>query len=121
MKNQIKLYDYLDIVMQEQQKQEWFKTDQLNYFLRDIMNNLNIDDSAEIDIAVQRSFDACKILHISKNENFKKIYRFDGENLHIDWKISSLACYLIIINCNPINKFVARAQLYYAVNRLKNN
>ncbi len=121
MKNEIKLYDYLDIVMQEHQKKQWFKKYELNYFVRDIMNNLNIDDSQEIEIAVKRTFDACKILHISKNQNFKKIYRFDGANLHIDWKISSLACYLIIINCNPSNEFVARAQLHYAINQFRNN
>ncbi len=121
MKNEIKLYDYLDIVMQEHQKQQWFKTYQLNYFVRDIMNNLNINDTKEIDLAVKRSFDACKILRISKNDNFKKVYRFDGQNLHIDYKISALACYLIIINCNPTNEFVARAQLHYAINRYRNN
>ncbi len=121
MKNEIIIYDYLDIVMQEHQKQQWFKTYQLNYFVRDIMTNLNIDDDNEIEIAVRRTFDACKILQISKNHNFKKVFRFDGKNLHVDWKISSLACYLIIINCDPSNTLVARAQLHFAINQFKNN
>ena len=121
MKNEIKLYDYLDIVMQEQQKQQMFRNNQLKYFVHDIMNNLNIDDVLEINLAVKRTFDACKILRISKNDNFKKVYRYDGKNLHIDYKISALACYLIIINCNPMNEFVARAQLHYAMNRFKDN
>ena len=121
MKNHLKTYDYLDIVMQEHQKQQWFKNFILDYFVSDIMSNLNIHDALEIQISLDRTFAACTTLQISKHQNFKKIYRFDGENLHIDWKISSLACYLIIINCNPSNEFVARAQLHFAFNRFRNN
>lgn len=121
MKNQLKIYDYLDIVMQEHQKQQWFKNFKLNFFVSDVMNNLNINDEQEIEISMKRTFAVCNTLQISKNQNFKKIYRFDGKNLYIDWKISSLACYLIIINCNPNNEVVARAQLHFALNRVSNN
>ena len=121
MENELRIYDYLDIVLQEHQKQQWFKNFKLNYFVSDIMNNLNIDNSQEIEISMNRTFAVCNTLQISKKQNFKKIYRFDGENLLIDWKISSLACYLIIINCNPSNEFIARAQLHYALNRFRNN
>lgn len=121
MENQLKIYDYLDLVMQENQKQQWFKNFELNFFVSDVMNSLKIENFQEIEIALNRTFSVCKSLRISKVQNFKKIYRFDGKNLHIDWKISSLACYLIIINCNPSNKFVARAQLHFALNRFMNN
>ena len=121
MENQLKIYDYLDVLSQEHQKQQWFDYVKLNYFISDIMNSLHIEDPNEIQISINRTFAACKILHISKPQNFKKIYRFDGKNLHIDWKISSLACYLVIINCNPANEFVARAQLHFALNRFRNN
>lgn len=113
MKNQLKVFDYLDILMQEHQKQRDIENLKLNYFVSDIMSRLNIEDKNEINISLNRTFDACTTLHISKHKNFKKIYRFDGENIHIDWKISSLACYLIIINCNPNNKNVAVAQVQY--------
>jgi hypothetical protein len=121
MDKQLKIYDYLDIVMQEYQQQQWFKNFQLHFFVSDIMSHLNIDSAQEIAISMNRTFDVCNTLQISKPQNFKKIYRFDGKNLLIDWKISSLACYLIIINCNPTNEFVARAQLHFALNRYKNN
>ena len=121
MKNQLKIYDYLDIVLQEHQKNKWFENFKLNYFVSDVMSNLNIKDAIEIEVSLNRTFDACDTLHISKLQNFKKIYRFDGKNLHVDWKISSLACYLIIINCNPTNEFVARAQLHFALNRFRDN
>ena len=121
MQKQLKIYDYLDIVLQDHQKQQWFENFRLNYFVSDIMHNLNIVNTDEIQISLERTFNACNTLHISKKQNFKKIYRFDGTNMNIDWKISSLACYLIIINCNPSNEFVARAQLHFALNRFRNN
>jgi len=121
METQLKRYDYLDVVIQEHQKQQWFKSFKLDYFLSDIMLNLDINDALEIQISLERAFAVCSILHISKHQNFEKIYRFDGQNLHVDWKISSLAGYLIIINCTPVNEFVARAQLHFALNRFRNN
>ena len=121
MENQLKIFDYLDIVMQEQQKQRRAENLKLNFFVSDIMSNLNINDAVEIEVSLNRTFAACRILHISQEQNFKKIYRYDGENLHIDWKISSLACYLVIINCNPTNEIVARAQLHFTMNRFGNN
>jgi len=121
MKNQLRIYDYLDIVMKEHQQQQAYKNFKLNYFVSDIMNGLNIDNTQEIQISLNRTFAVCKTLHISKPQNFQKIYRFDGKNLHIDWKISSLACYLVIINCDPLNEFVARAQLHFALSRFRNN
>lgn len=116
MENQLKIYDYLDVLMQEHKKQQ-FENFKLKYFVSDIMSDLNINDANEIEFSLNRAFAACSILNISKHLNFKKIYRFDGENLHIDWKISSLACYLIIVNCNPSNEFVALAQLHFGFNR----
>lgn len=121
MKNQLKIYDYLDFVLQENKKQQWSENLKLNYFLSDVMSDLNIENDNEIQYSLNRTFAACNTLHISKHQNFKKIYRYDGENLYIDWKISSLACYLVIINCNPSNEFVARAQLHFALHRFGNN
>lgn len=117
MENQLKFHNYLDYMMVEYQKKEWFKNPNLNYFVSDVMNNLEIDDELEINNSLNRTFDACENLEISLLQNFKKIYSFDGASLKVDWKISSLAFYLIIINCNPINKIVAKAQLHFALSR----
>ncbi|MDI1318172.1 hypothetical protein [Flavobacterium sp.] len=115
MENQLRIYDYLDVLLQEHKNQQ-FKNFKLKYFLTDIMNILDINDAVEIQVSLDRTFAICNALHISQLANFQKIYRFDGENLQADWKISSLACYLIIINCNPTNEFVARAQLHFVMN-----
>ena len=116
MENQLRIYDYLDVLLQEHKKQQ-FENFKLKYFLTDIMSNLNINDAIEIQVSLDRTFAVCSALHISQLANFQKIYRFDGEKLLVDWKISSLACYLLLINCNPTNEFVAKAQLSFSLNK----
>lgn len=118
MKNQIKMYDELQLVMQENQNR--FKGYPLHYFVSDIMNDLHIESMQEIETSMNRTFDVCDTLQISRQQNFEKIYRSDGKDLCIDWKISSLACYLVIINCNPANECVARAQIHFALHRFGN-
>ena len=113
----LKLYNYLDTMMEERNNQQWYFEAKLNYFACDVMETLDIEDAEEIAVSLNRAFQACGTLNIPFNRNFKRVYRFDGESLIADWKISSLACYLIIINCNPSHESVAKAQLYFAMNQ----
>lgn len=112
----LKQYDNFEINMALQNNEPWFFEPRLNYFACDILDTLEITDADERVLSLNRAFQACGTLQISINRNFKRVYRFDGENLIIDWKISSLACYLIVINCNPSHEQVAKAQLYFAMN-----
>ena len=107
----LRVFNYLEHwpVSFEREKKEA----KLIYYAGDLMESLMMDDRNELQFAINRAFRVCAALGISVQENFKSVIRFDGENLHEDWKISSLACYLIIVNANPINPNVARAQLYY--------
>jgi hypothetical protein len=111
------LYEYLDTVIDQQCKSDWFFEPRLNYLASDVMKTLEIEDPNEMDSSINRAIQACEAMHISLKRNFKKVYCFDGRNLIDDWKISSLACYLIVINCNPGYERVAKAQLYFAMNR----
>lgn len=113
----LKLYDYLEYMMEEYNNRQWFFETRLNYFAHDIMEMLNIEDAEEIAESLNRAFQACSTLNIPFNKNFKRVYRFNGEYLIADWKISSLACYLIVINCNPSHESVAKAQIYFAMNK----
>lgn len=113
----LKLYDHLEILLEEENERERFIETSLNFFAVDIMEILDIADEEEITISLNRAFQVCSKLNIPFNENFKRVYRFNGEVLIADWKISPLACYLIIINCDPGHERVAEAQLYFAANR----
>ena len=110
------LQKHTDKRIQEQTTPPWLFEARLGYFVSDIMQTLTIEDADEIASSLNRAFRACIVLNIPFSRNFKRVYRFDGTHLIADWKISSLACYLIVINCNPANEHVAKAQLYFAMN-----
>lgn len=114
----IKLYNYLDSMIEKRNSRDWFFETNSNYFVSEIMELLAIENKDEIDLAFSRANQACDALNISFDYHFKKIYRSDGQNLIVDWKVSSLACYLLIVNCNPTNESVAKAQLYFAVSQI---
>lgn len=78
----------------------------------DLMEMLKCDDILEFNEAVNRAIMTCKANSISLHQHFKKIYVGGNEALKTEWHFSSLACYLVIINANPANCLVARAQLY---------
>jgi hypothetical protein len=83
----------------------------LRYYASDIMQQLGCDTPGEISGALNRAMKACAVIGISIEDNFKPVNRYDGERLMADWKLSSLACYLLVVNGDPCNPAVARAQL----------
>ncbi|MEO8085981.1 MAG: hypothetical protein ABI763_04125 [Bacteroidota bacterium] len=111
----LRLYDHLETIIEVHQDRQRFFEAHLPYFANEIMETLAIADADEIALALKRTFEAFSILHIPVHHNFKRVFRYDGENLITDWMVSSLAHYLIIINCNPANERVAKAQLYFAL------
>ncbi|MEP6748851.1 MAG: hypothetical protein ABJB86_14060 [Bacteroidota bacterium] len=105
----------------EQLKQpQWLFEAPLHYFAGEIMRILDIEDEAEIAVSIKRAFQACMVMNIPLNRHFKRVYCFDGTSLIADWKISALAFYLIVVNCNPGNERVAKAQLYFAMHNAEN-
>lgn len=114
----LKLYDYLEDMMEEHNNHQWFYETRLTYFANDILEMLEVTDQIEAAFSLNRTFQACKALDIPFNKNFKKVYRYNGEDLMADYKISPFACYLLIINCNPSHASVAKAQLYFAMNQV---
>jgi len=101
--------------IEEHNKHQWLLDAHLNYLASEIMEALEIEDADEISESLNRAFLACSTLHIPLHRNFKRIYCYDGEHMIADWKISSLACYLIVINCNPAHENVAKAQIHFAL------
>lgn len=88
----------------------------LQYYASEIMEGLGLADMTELLKAVRRAQNACSSLHVSVEENFSRVYRSYKNILRIDWKLSALASYLLIVNCDPVNPIVAKAQLYHLKN-----
>ena len=81
------------------------------------MEALGIRNDHKSDEAIGRAIKVCISNNISLKQNFQRVFRFNGEEIFVDWHISTLACYLIIINADPSNRRVANAQLYFALKK----
>jgi hypothetical protein len=82
-------------------------------YASELTERLNVSED-ELDAAVERAFKACASLNISIKHNFKSVFRTCEDHLVTDWKLSALACYLIVINADPANERVARMQVHFA-------
>lgn len=113
----LKLYDPLENYLNEFIRQNTVA--HLRYYASEVIESLGLYEEEELRTAVNRALNICSTLHIPINSNFRTIYRYNGNNLITDWKISELACYLIIINANPSNTKVAEAQLFFTIKSQK--
>ena len=109
----LKLYDPLEDYLSESDKQR--NIIELKYYASEIIESLGLFETEELQTAVNRAIQICLTLHIPIDENFRTIYRFNGNELIADWKLSKLASYLITINANPSNIKVAKAQLFFTL------
>ena len=114
----LKLYDPLEEYLNEFIRQN--NVAPLPYYASEIIESLGLYEEEELYAAVNRALNICAALHIPIHSNFRTIYRYNGNDLITDWKISDLACYLIAINANPSNTKVAEAQLFFTIKNIKN-
>ena len=113
----LKLYDPLEDYLSEFDRQK--NAVELRYYASEVIRSLGLLEDEELQSAINRALKICLSLHISIDENFRTIYRFNGNDLITDWKISPLACYLITINANPSNPKVAKAQIFFTIQNYK--
>lgn len=109
----LKVFDPLEEYFETLKKER--PVPELNYYASELIDYLELADEQELELALERAFQVCSSLHISIEDNFKQVFRFDGQKLYSDWQLSSLACYMITINGNPIHPKVARAQVFFAL------
>lgn len=103
------LEDYLRLFNRQKSAVE------LTYYASEITELLGLPKNEDLQNAVNRAIKICSSLHISVDENFRTIFRFTGNALITDWKLSALACYLVTINADPSNPIVAKAQLFFTL------
>jgi hypothetical protein len=108
----LKLFDYLEEVMSTERISQ-LNNPRLLYTASEIMQELGYGQSGMEQEPLDRAMHACAALNIPVDFNFKKVYCFKDGELTTDWQLSELATYLFMINCNPLNPFVAKAQLIF--------
>ena len=110
----LKIYDYLDEVLANQEIRQVRHHQRLLYYASDILTRMGDTSATDVDDTILRTMKICSALDIPIGDNFKKIYRYDGAKMTLDWRLSPLACYLLLLNGNPMNPSVAKVQLYAA-------
>jgi hypothetical protein len=110
----LSLYDHLETIIADRENYRRRNEQRFSHFASHLLDALEVNNSEEIKLALERAFRACDALHIPFEQNFKRVYLFNGEQLIPDWKISEFASYLIVMNCDPGHELVARAQIYFA-------
>jgi DNA-damage-inducible protein D len=87
-------------------------------YASELMEHFDFSEK-EMDEAISRAFKACYSLHIPINENFRSVYLSSDEHVVTDWRLSPLACYLLIINADPAKAEIAQLQLIFATKKFK--
>jgi len=82
-------------------------------YISDLKRHLDCESDDIIQNAFARALRTMLILNIPVRHHMKEIYRTEEEGVFIDYRLSSLATYLTIINAEPVNPIIARAQLYF--------
>jgi DNA-damage-inducible protein D len=81
----------------------------IKYYASEFLDEFEIEDEM-IEIAIKRAINACSSLNIPYYIHFRKIYIAEHSVIYTDWKLSSLGCYLTVVNCDPSNPLIAKFQ-----------
>jgi len=100
--------------------EEWLEIDEImqkgkvpfTHLASELMEQLGYRDAKDLNDALLRAFEVCTAMRINIKHNFRKIYRYENDTLVVDWHLSDLGSYLLMINGNPCNPNVAKAQMY---------
>jgi len=80
-------------------------------FFASELRQFGFGDMQEIEQAVKRAIRVCQATSTPVRSNFRSMYVSDKRTTICDWKLSSLARKLVIINSNASNPFVAKVQI----------
>lgn len=89
---------------------EYLMDRQLKYLSSDLVRD-GLIDFAEMNEAVNRAMGICKTGGMSLRIHFKAVYTSQGAYVFRDWRLSSFARKLVLLNADPSNPVTARMQL----------
>lgn len=75
-------------------------TRKCRYYASDFLNQKE-REITEIEHSVQRTLEIFKTLDVPTDEHFYVVYRYDGDTVLKDWRISELACVYMLVTGDP--------------------
>ncbi len=80
------------------------------YYASELMNRLMKAEDFNFDESIRKAFAILRLTGIPVQQHFSCIYRSDTAGTRRDWKMSELACSLVIISAEPANIEIAKIQ-----------
>jgi len=81
------------------------------FYGSDLASALGYETDLTFDEVIHTAIHACAALHIPVRYHFLPLYRQGDDGLYADWKLSRLACMLIIMHADLSHPEVTEAQL----------
>lgn len=80
------------------------------HYASDLFKDESFKKEIAINYAINRAKRACTTLNVPLAEHFVSVYRAIDEEVYVDWKLSSFAAYMTLINGDPSDPLVAKFQ-----------
>ena len=64
----------------------------------------------DLDSSVRKAIAILQLTHIPVQQHFSCIYRSTAQGTKRDWKMSELACSLVVLSAKPVNHEIEEAQ-----------
>lgn len=102
--------DFSEDKFEEQSKENGFTY----WFASSMMHFLGYESMASFQKAINKAMTTCNTINIPIIENFEQIQRIVDNKTILDFKLSRVACFLVVMNADSKKKQVAQAQVYFA-------
>lgn len=73
------------------------------YYASELLKQVLHSFEFNLDFSIRKAIAICKLTGIPVQEHFSCIYRSDGTGLIKDWRLSDLACSLVLVSFNASN------------------
>ena len=80
---------------------------------------LQMENDSEVDLGIQKAIRSLQKLNINIRPHFQQVYCAQNNILHIDWRLSSFAYLLILLNCDSEHPLVAKTQVELIRNQIE--
>ncbi|MFC1585298.1 hypothetical protein ACFL5V_07110 [Fibrobacterota bacterium] len=87
---------------------------QCRYYADELMGSLDYSNRAMFQSVIKKAQCACSVMKIPLRHHFLPVYFSSSQGVYINFRLSGLACRLIVMNADPQFPAVARAQAYMA-------
>jgi hypothetical protein len=71
---------------------------ELKFYASNILPRFGISEQTDFELVITKAAALCQITNIPVSKHFKVIYRENNKHLIKDWKLSKLACSIILIS-----------------------